>query len=119
MIRLKEYLDLSGRSPFGDWLDRLDPRAAAIVVTAVGRLADGNTSRVELIGEGAAEIKIDRGPGYRVYFGWDGRDLVIFLGGGTKHRQSRDIAAALAHWRDYKARKQDRANKVSEDLRWP
>jgi putative addiction module killer protein len=60
---------------------------------------------VKPIGEGAAELRIDRGPGYRVYFGWDGRTLVILLGGGTKRRQSADIEAALARWRNYKARK--------------
>ena len=54
---------------------------------AVERLADGNTSRVKPIGEGAAEIRIDRGPGYRIYFGWDGKMLVVLLGGGTKRRQ--------------------------------
>ncbi|WP_304277384.1 type II toxin-antitoxin system RelE/ParE family toxin [Caulobacter segnis] len=105
MIRIEEYQDSAQRSPFGAWFDGLDSTAAAIITVALTRLADGNTSRVEPIGEGAAEIKIDRGPGYRIYFGWDGKTLVILLGGGTKQRQQRDIDAALACWRDYKARK--------------
>ena len=67
--------------------------------------AEGNTSNVKPIGEGAAELKINRGPGYRVYFGWDGKVLVILLGGGTKRRQQNDIEAALRRWRDYKKRK--------------
>src|SRR6185437_9574534 len=50
------------------------------------RLGDGNTSNVKPIGEGAAELRVDRGPGYRIYFGWDGKVLVILLGGGTKRR---------------------------------
>ena len=50
-------------------------------------------------------IGIDRGPGYRVYFGWDGKTLAVLLGGGTKRRQQRDIAEALTLWRLYKARK--------------
>jgi putative addiction module killer protein len=74
------------------------------VTVAIGRLADGNTSRVKAIGEGVAEVRIDRGPGYRIYFGWDGKALVVLLGGGTKRRQQRDIADALALWRQYKAR---------------
>jgi hypothetical protein len=45
------------------------------------------------------------GPGYRIYFGWDGKLLVILLGGGTKRRQQSDIQTALRHWRSYKARK--------------
>jgi putative addiction module killer protein len=75
------------------------------VTVAIERLAEGNVSNVKSIGEGAAELKIDRGPGYRVYFGCDGRVLVILLGGGTKRRQQNDIEAALRRWRDYKKRK--------------
>jgi putative addiction module killer protein len=104
MIRIEEYVS-EGRSPFRDWFDRLDVQAAASVTVAIERLGDGNTSNVKPIGEGAAELKINRGPGYRVYFGWDGRVLVILLGGGTKRRQQNDIDAALRRWRDYKRRK--------------
>lgn len=75
------------------------------MTVAIERLADGNVSNVKSIGEGAAELKINRGPGYRVYFGWDGNALIILLGGGTKRRQRNDIDAALRCWRDYKARK--------------
>jgi putative addiction module killer protein len=105
MVRIEEYQTDAEHSPFRAWFDGLDSSAAAMVTVALARLGDGNTSRAAPIGEGAAEIKIDRGPGYRVYFGWDGKTLVILLGGGTKHRQQQDIATALTHWRDYKARK--------------
>jgi putative addiction module killer protein len=108
MIAIVEYLTAAGAGPFRDWFNRLDPQAATLVTVAIERLADGNTSRVKPIGEGAAEIRIDHGPGYRVYFGWDGRTLVVLLGGGTKRRQQRDIRVALAMWRDYKARKKAR-----------
>ncbi len=104
MIEIVECLNAQGRSPYKRWFDALDPQAAAIVTVAVERLADGNASRVKSIGEGAAEIRIDRGPGYRIYFGWDGKTLVVLLGGGTKRRQQRDIAEALALWRAYKGR---------------
>lgn len=103
-IRIEEY-SIDGRSPFGEWHDRLDAQTAAVVSVAIGRLAEGNTSNVKSIGEGASELKINRGPGYRIYFGWDGNVLVILLGGGTKQRQQNDIDAALRRWRDYKARK--------------
>jgi len=105
MIEIVECLDARGRSPYRDWFFSLDPQAAATVTVAIERLADGNTSRVKAIGEGAAEVRIDRGPGYRIYFGWDGKTLAVLLGGGTKRRQQRDIAEALALWRLYKARK--------------
>lgn len=103
-VKIAEY-STDDRSPFREWHDGLDAQAAAAVSIAIGRLADGNTSNVKSIGEGAAELKINRGPGYRVYFGWDGSVLVILLGGGTKQRQQSDISVALRRWRDYKARK--------------
>jgi putative addiction module killer protein len=105
MVSIQEYISEEGANPFRQWFDDLDPQAAAIVTMAIGRLGDGNVSNVKSIGEGAAEVRIDRGPGYRVYFGWDGKVLVILLGGGTKRRQQNDIAAALRRWRDYKRRK--------------
>src|SRR5256885_15388418 len=76
MLRIEEYVS-EGSSPFRRWFDDLDVRAAASVTVAIERLAEGNTSNVKPIGEGAAELKINRGPGYRVYFGWDGKALVI------------------------------------------
>lgn len=101
MIRIEEYVS-DGINPFRRWFDDLDKQAAAIVTVAIERLSDGNTSNVKSVGEGVAEMKIDRGPGYRVYFGWHGKTLVILLGGGTKRRQQNDIEAALKCWRDYK-----------------
>ena len=100
-----EYLDASGRSPFGRWFDALDPQAAAKVTIALARLELGNFSNAKGVGGGVFEYRIDSGPGYRVYFGRDGDVLVILLGGGTKQRQQNDITAAQARWTDYKMRK--------------
>src|SRR5215472_5530218 len=104
MIRIEEYV-VTGVSPFRRWFDDLDAHAAAIVSVAIERLSEGNTSNVKPIGEGAAELRINRGPGYRVYFGRDSKVLIILLGGGTKRRQQNDIEAALHRSRDYKRRK--------------
>ena len=79
--------------------------AIARVTTTIDRLGEGNTSNAKPLGEGVSEVRINRGPGYRIYFGWDGKVLVILLGGGTKRRQQSDIQTALRHWRIYKARK--------------
>lgn len=79
--------------------------AAAKVATALYRLEQGNFSRIEGLGRGVFECKINFGPGYRVYFGKDGETLIILLGGGSKKRQQADITAALACWEDYKRRK--------------
>ena len=106
MIEVREYTDPHGRSPFQQWFEDLDARAAAKVTVALARLAQGNVSNVKGVGGGALELRIDYGPGYRVYFGKDGAHVVILLGGGTKQRQNRDIRTAQDLWTTYKARKQ-------------
>jgi putative addiction module killer protein len=75
------------------------------VSTALVRLSLGNFSQVKGVGAGVFEHKIDFGPGYRIYFGKDGENLIILLGGGTKQRQQRDIEAAVECWEDYQRRK--------------
>ena len=105
MIRVEEFVNDEDVSPFRRWFDDLDHHAAALVTIAIDRLGEGNTSNAKSLSEGVAELRINRGPGYRIYFGWDGKVLVILLGGGTKRRQQSDIQTALRHWRNYKTRK--------------
>jgi putative addiction module killer protein len=105
VVDVREYLDRQGRSRYRLWFDRLNAPAAAKVATAVTRLSLGNMSSVKGVGSGVFELRIDFGPGYRVYFGKDGDYLIILLGGGTKQRQQRDINDAIANWDDYKRRK--------------
>jgi putative addiction module killer protein len=75
------------------------------VTVAVLRLETGNFSAAKGVGAGVFELRLDFGPGYRVYFGKDGERVVILLGGGTKQRQSNDIEAAQQLWREYKRNK--------------
>ncbi len=105
MADVLEYLDVSGRSPFGEWFNHLNAPAAAKVATALVRIGRGNFSNVKGIGQGVYECTIHFGPGYRVYFGKDGERLVILVGGGTKQRQQADIKNAIMRWQDYKERK--------------
>jgi putative addiction module killer protein len=107
LYRLLEYEDTSGRRPFQDWYGSLDAQAAAKINVALIRLSQGNTSNVKGVGGGVLEGRLDFGPGYRIYFGKDGHNLVILLGGGTKRRQQQDIEAALDRWTDYKRRKKE------------
>jgi putative addiction module killer protein len=103
-LRVEEYVQEDGRIPFKAWFEQLDPHAAAKVATAVTRLSLGNTSNVKWF-SGLGELKIDWGPGYRVYLAKDGATLVLLFCGGTKKRQQADIATALALHQEYKARK--------------
>jgi putative addiction module killer protein len=105
VIEVREYIDEEGKSPFGKWFTGLNAPAAAKVATALEKVARGNFSNVEPAGGGVSELKIDWGPGYRIYFGKDGEALVILLGGGIKKRQSSDIEIARGHWTEYKRRK--------------
>ena len=102
---MRYYVASDGGSPFQDWFTRLDARAAAKVAVALARLEQGNLSSAKGVGEGVFEHRVDWGPGYRVYFGRDGDQLVILLMGGTKRRQQRDIETAKSNWADYKRRR--------------
>jgi putative addiction module killer protein len=105
MVSIREYLDANGRSPFGRWFADLDATTAARVTTALVRIGLGNFANAKSVGGGVHEWRLDHGPGYRIYFGMDGGELVILLAGGTKRRQGQDIAAAHAYWADYRRRK--------------
>jgi len=105
MVEIRTYIDEHGKRPFDNWLDKLDPEAASRITIALTRIELGNFSNAKGVGLGVQETKIDYGPGYRVYFGKDGERIVILVGGGTKKRQQRDIAAAQANWASYKRRK--------------
>lgn len=105
MITVREYRSADGVSPFARWFTRLNTPAALKIRTAIARLEAGNLSNTKSVGRSVFEYRIDFGPGYRVYFGNDGEQLVILLAGGTKKRQRNDIETAQAYWADYKARK--------------
>jgi putative addiction module killer protein len=81
---------------FAEWLDSLDDiRARARVQARIERLAAGNPGDAEPVGEGISELRIDYGPGYRVYYKRIGRTTIILLAGGDKRTQARDIKTAL------------------------
>jgi putative addiction module killer protein len=100
-----EFVNIAGISPFARWRERLEPAVRARVTLAVYRLETGNFSAAKGAGAGIFELRLDFGPGYRVYFGKDGEHLVILLGGGTKKRQQTDIETAQGLWLEYKHRK--------------
>ena len=106
-IKVVEYLDAHGQSPFARWFDDLNAEAAARVTTALYRMGQGNFSNVKGVGGGVFEYRIDFGPGYRIYFGKDGDTVVILLGGSSKQRQQRAITAATQAWSDCKRRKNE------------
>lgn len=94
-------IELRKTDRFSRWLDELpDLRARARVQARLDRLAEGNPGDVKAVGEGVSELRIDYGPGYRVYYRAQGRTVVILLAGGTKRTQPQDIKVALRLARD-------------------
>ena len=80
---------------FAKWIDGLnDIRARARILVRIERLASGNPGDVKAVGEGVSELRIDYGPGYRVYYIMQGQKIIILLAGGDKRTQSKDIKTA-------------------------
>jgi putative addiction module killer protein len=106
MPEAREYLQANGGCPFRNSFMRLaDARAQARIDTTVRKLERGLKPDVKSVGGGVHEARIDYGPGYRLYFGNDGSELVVLLLCGDKRTQDRDIATATQYWADYRARK--------------
>jgi putative addiction module killer protein len=81
---------------FAKWLDDIqDIRARARILVRIERLSAGNPGDVQPVGEGVSELRIDYGPGYRVYYKQQGRKVIILLAGGDKHSQAKDIKTAI------------------------
>src|SRR5438132_13669527 len=100
-FEIREYVE-NGRSPYKDWFVGLDEITAARVNKYVRRLEAGNFGAAKALQEGVFEVRMDFGPGYRVYYGREGQTIIILLGGGSKRRQEADIAAAMGRWKRYK-----------------
>ncbi|MFI5363370.1 MAG: type II toxin-antitoxin system RelE/ParE family toxin [Elusimicrobiota bacterium] len=97
------YRTASGVEPFAEYVDSLKDRAGASrIQTRVTRARLGNLGAHRGVGEGVVELKIDFGPGYRVYIGLHGETSVILLCAGDKSSQDGDISMALEYWRAYK-----------------
>lgn len=92
-----------GRVPFEDWLDELDDkRAVARMLARLARVRQGGLGDCRPVGEGVCELRVDYGPGYRIYFGQKGQTLVVLLCGGDKRSQDRDIRLAKQYWHEFK-----------------
>ncbi len=99
------YEKADGSRPYDEWLGGLrDRRAVARIDARVTRLQGGNPGDYKSIGAGVYELRIDYGPGYRLYFAFAGCHLILLLLGGDKSSQQTDIANAIKYWEDYQRR---------------
>jgi putative addiction module killer protein len=102
---LQIYVREDGRAPFSEWLASLqDSKTRAKVRVRLDRLSLGNLGDCHGVGEGVQELRIDYGPGYRVFFGQLGSTIVLLLCGGDKRTQVRDIEQAKRYWNEYRRR---------------
>ena len=104
-IEIRHYVNRTGKDVFDYWLTELrDARAQAKIASRINRLAAGNFGDCKSLRQGLFELRIDWGPGYRVYYAMLGRVCVLLLCGGDKRKQSSDIDRALEYLKDYKER---------------
>jgi|SRR5271155_4776688 len=105
VTEIRHYISRTRKDAFDDWLSQLaDIRAQAKIATRINRLAVGNFGDSKPLRHGLFELRIDWGPGYRVYYAMLGRTCILLLCGGDKRKQSSDIDRALRYLRDYKER---------------
>jgi putative addiction module killer protein len=97
------YVLPNGRCPFEEWLNKLkDIQGRAIIRARIRRLELGNPGSFRPLGNGIFELKINFGPGYRVYYGEDGPRVIILLCGGNKSSQTKDIEKSYRFWTDFR-----------------
>lgn len=106
LVEIRRYQTAEGKVPLSEWMHGLrDGRARARIVARLDRLSVGLSGDWKNVGDGVCELRIDYGPGYRVYYGQDGESLILLLCGGDKRTQAKDIEKAHDYWKDYKTRK--------------
>lgn len=103
MIKTVEQLRLpNGKAPFAEWLLNLDKMSQSTIQNYIERVANGGGKKnIKSLGDGVFEIKINFGPGYRVYFGEYKNFIILLILGGNKSSQKHDIKTAKKLWRNY------------------
>lgn len=101
---IQRYITADGKIPFDRWFDALrDEKTKTIINKRLNRVRLGNLGDYRSVGEGVYELKINYGPGYRVYFGQVGTTIILLLCGGDKSSQDKDISQAIEYWTDYRS----------------
>ncbi|MEG4084125.1 type II toxin-antitoxin system RelE/ParE family toxin [Microcoleus sp. POL10_C6] len=102
---IRRYTTAEGRAPFTEWLDALRDRNVRVrIKSRLDRVEQGNLGDFKSVGQGVFELRINYGPGYRLYFGQVGLTIVVILIAGDKSTQEQDIRQAIEYWTDYEKR---------------
>jgi putative addiction module killer protein len=100
-IAIREYLTSSGANPFRRWLSSLDTKIRARVQARIFKAESGNLGSYRSVGGGIFELKLDFGPGYRIYFSFTEKETLLLLIGGDKSSQKKDIRKAITYLESY------------------
>ena len=100
---IRKYVTLQGNCPFDSWFEKLNTQTQVRIDVPLDRVRLGHFGDAEPVGQGVYELRFHFGPGYRVYYGLDGREVVLLLLGGDKKSQKRDIKKAQQFWKDYQS----------------
>jgi putative addiction module killer protein len=104
-VEVLRYVDPLGREVFSEWFARIrDKRTRAKIAVRLTRLTAGNFGDCKPLRAGVWELRIDWGPGYRIYYALAGKTVVLLLLGGDKRKQATDIERAIVCWQDYQRR---------------
>ena len=104
-MEIRHYLTAPGKDPYQQWLDKLkDLKGRVAIQRRIDRLIEGNFGDHKFCQDGVWELRIDFGPGYRVYYTLEGKTIVLLLCGGSKRTQAEDVKEAVRYWRDYQRR---------------
>ena len=104
-MEIREYVTDDGKAVFTIWLNKLrDRQARHRIRKRIDRLSLGNTGDSKSVGQGVYELRIHYGPGYRVYYGRLGEQIILLLCGGDKATQRHDVKKAIDYWNDYRSR---------------
>jgi putative addiction module killer protein len=105
--KIKKYVTDDGICPFDEWFNHLERNIQIRIDARFTRISLGNFGDYKSMGDGVFELRFHFGSGYRIYYGLDGKNIVILLIGGDKKRQNRDIKKAIDFWQKYQQEKGD------------
>jgi putative addiction module killer protein len=116
-IEVRIFAQESGREPYTEWFKRLkDKRAQARIDVRIARVRTGNFGDSKSVGEDVYELRLDYGPGYRVYFGKIESTIILLLCGGDKSSQVDDIRKAKEYWQEFLSREGDNDGQEDDQL---
>ena len=112
-IVIKAYKSEQGNVPYKKWIFSIKDKAVSTNITRrIQRIQWGNPGNFKAFSGGICELKLNFGPGYRIYYGMDGKTMIILLHGGDKSTQRKDIEKAKTYWQDYKENKNERTSDI-------